>query len=295
MSSKSKRLGSLADVFKSEALDGTIRKIRLDRIRPSEKQPRQDRKKGIEELAQSLKSEGLLQPIVVARDEADEDTYKIIAGERRFHAATSLGWLEVECKIFDRNDKEIYKLAIIENLQREDLSPYEEVDALLHLKKEYKYTDQELAEMFGKSRSYMTEILSIANLPIQALRECRDLNLNNKNILVQAAQAEKKGNFKEFLERYKSGELRTVKDAKDFNRGGEILVPDPNIPGPDRSQSNRGKDPQKPGPQEGAFGNHSYKIQKKGDSILIVSESPEQLQEIYRWIRREIPKKFPGN
>jgi ParB family chromosome partitioning protein len=287
VSSKSKRLGSLADVFKSESLDGTMRKIRLDRIRPSQSQPRQDRKKGIEELAQSLKMEGLLQPIVVSKDDKEEDCYRIIAGERRFHAASSLGWAEIECKIFDRTEKETYKLAIIENLQREDLSPYEEADALNHLKKEYKYTDLELAEMFGKSRSYMTEILSIAGLSVKGARECQALDIQNKNLLVQAAQAEKKGNLAEFLERFQTGELKTVKDAKDFNRNPGILEMEKTSPEPSNN-------PILPYLETSAKQN-GVRIQKKPESINILCNDPILLMEIYKFIKKEIPKKFPNS
>ena len=90
MSLKSKRLGSLADIFQSEVLEGTIRKIKLSKILPSERQPRGDRKKSVEELANSIMTDGLLQPIVVTKAE-QEETYKIIAGERRFHAVSQLG------------------------------------------------------------------------------------------------------------------------------------------------------------------------------------------------------------
>lgn len=286
MSSKSKRLGSLADVFKSESLDGTIRKIRMEKIKPSQNQPRQERKKGVEELANSLKAEGLLQPIVVAKLDKEEDSYKIIAGERRFHAASSLGWTEIECKIFDRDDKEIYKLAIIENLQREDLSPYEEVDALLHLKKEYKYTDLELAEMFGKSRSYMTEILSITQLSAKTIQICRDLSIQNKNLLVQAVQAEKRGNLAEFLQLYKDGELRTVKDAKEFNKKDSLQSSTPKNKEDDLFDTT-----QKTSPATGEKG--QVRISKKPDSIQISCPDPILLMEIYKFIKKEIPKKFP--
>lgn len=273
MSSKSKRLGSLAEVFKSELLDGTIRKIRLERIRPAEKQPRQDRKKGIEELARSMEKDGLLQPIVVSRMEGMEDNYRIIAGERRYHAAKLLGWTEIECKIFDRDEKETFKLAIIENLQRENLSVYEEVDALLHLKKEYHFTDQELAEMFGKSRSYMTEILSISQLSPKGLQECKNLSIENKNLLVQAAQAEKKGILQEFLQSYKNGEVKTVKDAKEFNKKSTQPTPI-NTPLPIVNIET------------------NVQIQKKGNTILIQCESPNTLQEIYKFLKKELSRRY---
>ncbi|EMF81023.1 ParB-like protein [Leptospira weilii serovar Topaz str. LT2116] len=223
MSSKSKRLGSLADVFQAEKLEGTIRKIRLDKILPSENQPRQDRKKGVEDLARSLDKDGLLQPIIVTKQNPEDENYKIVAGERRYHAAKQLGWTEVECKILDRDEKETFRLAIIENLQRENLSPYEEVEAMSHLKNSFKYTDQELGTLFGKSRSYMTELLGISNLSKEELNSCKEAGIESKNLLIQAVAASRKGTFPEFLSLFQAGALKTVKDAKSFNREEENL------------------------------------------------------------------------
>jgi ParB family chromosome partitioning protein len=216
MSSKSKRLGSLADIFQTEVLEGTIRKIKLEKIKPSEIQPRQDRKKGIEELAESLRQDGLLQPILVTKDEGDN--YKIIAGERRYHAAKLLNWTEIECKILNKNEKETYRLAVIENLQRENLSPYEEIEALSLLKTRFQYSDQELANLIGKSRNYMSELLSISYLSKEEIEACKKAGIESKNLLVQAVQAAKKGELNHFLKKFQAGELKTIKDAKEFNK-----------------------------------------------------------------------------
>ena len=217
MSLKSKRLGSLADIFQSEVLEGTIRKIKISKILPSERQPRGDRKKSVEELANSIMTDGLLQPIVVTKAE-DSESYKIIAGERRFHAVSQLGWQEVECKILNKPEKEIYKLAVIENLQRENLSAYDEAEAMKILKAEYGYTDNEIGSIFGKSRNYITEILSISLLGQKELDLCREAGLDNKNLLVQAVQSYKKGEFQSFLQNYKNGTVKTIKQAKQFNK-----------------------------------------------------------------------------
>ncbi len=216
MSSKSKRLGSLADIFQTEVLDGTIRKIKLEKIKPSEIQPRQDRKKGIEELAESLRQDGLLQPILVTKDEGDN--YKIIAGERRYHAAKLLNWTEIECKILNKNEKETYRLAVIENLQRENLSPYEEIEALSLLKTRFQYSDQELASIIGKSRNYTSELLSVSFLSKEEIEACKKAGIESKNLLVQAVQAAKKGELSHFLKKFQAGELKTIKDAKEFNK-----------------------------------------------------------------------------
>ncbi|HMV77173.1 MAG TPA: ParB/RepB/Spo0J family partition protein [Leptospiraceae bacterium] len=217
MSLKSKRLGSLVDIFQAETLEGSIKKIKLAKISPSENQPRKDRMKGVEELASSLRTEGLLQPIIVTKSE-NLDQYKIIAGERRYHAARLLGWQEIECKILNKDEKETFKIATIENLQRENLSPYEEIEAFSFLKQQYGYSDGELADIFGKSRNYMNEILSVQVMPPEEILMCKEVGIDTKNLLVQAAQSYKKGNFPEFLDNFKQGSLKTVKDAKKFNQ-----------------------------------------------------------------------------
>ena len=217
MSSKSKRLGSLADIFQSESLDGTIRKIKLTKIVPSENQPRQDRKKSVEELAKSIQEEGLLQPIVVSKLE-NKDYYKIIAGERRYHAVTILQWEEIECKILNKSEKDIFRIAVIENLQRENLSPFEEAESLSILKNDYHYTDLEIAGIFGKSRNYISEIISISQLSKDQLKICKEVGIENKNLLVQAVQSSKKGEFNKFIDKVKLGELKTVRQAKEFNK-----------------------------------------------------------------------------
>lgn len=262
MSSKTKKLGSLADIFQSEVLDGSIRKIKIAKISPSEIQPRTERQKGVEELAESLRTDGLLQPILVTKD--GDDTFKIIAGERRFHAARLLGWSEIECKILNKNEKETYKLAVIENLQRENLSPYEEIEAMTILKERYSYTDQELGSLFGKSRNYMTEILSVSNLSTEELEACKEAGIDNKNLLVQAVQASKRGDFHSFLEEVKSGKVRTVKEAKSFNK-------------------NRLEEPH-PKPVPLSPKERDIKIQKLEKSIVIQFSDPELLESTYKRI-----------
>lgn len=269
MSSKSKRLGTLADVFQAEKLEGTIRKINLAKIKPSVNQPRQDRKKGIEDLARSLADNGLLQPIVVTKD-SQEDTYKIIAGERRYHAASSLSWTEIECKILHKNEKETYKLAIIENLQRENLSPYEEIDAVIQLKSNFNYTDMDIGGLLGKSRSYTSELLSIANLTKDELNDCKKANIDNKNLLVQAAQSAKKGTFKSFIESITNGQVKTVKEAKLFNK--------------ETTPSNvEDLFPRKAPP---------YSITKTDNNITISAPDNQTAIDIYKIIKATLAKKY---
>lgn len=85
-----------------------------------------------------------------------------------------------------------------------------------HLKTSFKYTDQELGTLFGKSRSYMTELLGISSLSKEELRSCKEAGIEGKNLLIQAVAASRKGTFSEFLNLFQTGALKTVKDAKIF-------------------------------------------------------------------------------
>jgi ParB family chromosome partitioning protein len=214
VSSKLKKLGTLADVYQSEKLDGTITRIRMERLHPSEDQPRQDRMVGIEELSASIKRDGLLSPLVVTKD---GEGYRIIAGERRYHALKRLNSQDAECRIISRKERDYFRIAIIENLQRENLNPVEEALALKRLKAQENYSDADLADIVGKSRNYITEILGIASLPAEALEECRLAGIDNKNFLIQAVQAHKKGYWNDFLVAYKNGQIATVREARNFN------------------------------------------------------------------------------
>lgn len=219
MSSKSKKLSAVAGIFE-QSVEGAIRKIAVDDIHPSEDQPRKNKDINIDNLAKSLKEEGLLQPIVVTKSEGDA-RYVIIAGERRFRAATSLGWKEIECRILSKDDKERFKLAVIENLQRENLDPIEESEAYRRLKNEYSYSDSELSDIIGKSRNYISEILSIAAIPAKWKNAARENGIESKNLLVQFAQAVKHNHAEDFLTAASEGRLSTVKAAKEFLRNAK--------------------------------------------------------------------------
>ena len=141
MSLKAKKLGSLADIFQAETLDGTIAKIKLAAIIPSKVQPRWDATHSVQALSESISRDGLLSPIVVCKE---GDQYRIIAGERRFHAVSKLNYEEVDCRIISRSEKDYWRIAVIENIQRENLLPWEEAVALAQLKKNDQLNDAEV-------------------------------------------------------------------------------------------------------------------------------------------------------
>ncbi|MCB1173057.1 MAG: ParB/RepB/Spo0J family partition protein [Leptospiraceae bacterium] len=224
MSSKSKKLSALADIYGREHLDGAITRLKISNIKPAAEQPRQDRTFKIDELAQSIERDGLLNPIQVCKNK-DGRTYRIIAGERRYHAVQKLGWSEVECRIISRSDSDYWRIAIIENLQRENLDAGEEARAFLQLKKLDSLSDAELASQLGKSRNYITEILGINQMPADVLDRCQTAGLENKNMLIQASQAWKRGTIDLFLEAWRNGGIQTVRDAKQFNQGTDRKAP----------------------------------------------------------------------
>ena len=215
MSSKANILGSLADVYQSENLDGTITKIRLESLIPSEVQPRWNRTQSVDELAQSIAKDGLLSPIIVCKE---GDLYRIIAGERRYHAIKKLNYLDIECRIISRQEKDYWRIAIIENLQRENLFPWEEANALSQLKKNENLNDTEIGKLIGKSRNYVVEILSLSVLPEEVVESCKNMGLQQRNMLIEVTRAYKKGEIENFLEAYRTGQITTVKKAKKFRQ-----------------------------------------------------------------------------
>jgi len=221
MASKGKRLTAAAELFEQD-LGGSIRKILLTKIKPNEHQPRKEVSVNIQNLADSLKDDGLLQPIVVTKT---GDTFKIIAGERRFHAATRLGWKEIECRILNKNEKDTYRLAVIENIQRENLNPFEEADAFLRLKVKFEYTDSELSKILGKSRNYISEILSITELSGNNREMAKAEGISSTNMLIQLAIASKKGRGNAFFDAYRSKDITSVRAAKAFNKENNPIQP----------------------------------------------------------------------
>lgn len=140
-----------------------IQDIELDKIVPNRYQPRREfSDDSIKELAETLDKDGLLQPIVVR--ENGEDQYEIIAGERRYRAAKSLNWETIPAIVNNMNDDQAASLALIENLQREDLNPIDEAKAYTNLMKLNDLTQTALAKDMGKSQSYVANKLRLLKL-----------------------------------------------------------------------------------------------------------------------------------
>ena len=147
-----------------------LRDIPLAQIESNPFQPRKTfQKEELAELSESLKTSGLLQPVTV-RPSPKGNGYELIAGERRFRAASDLGWESIPAVVKEMNDQEILTLALIENLQRSDLNPIEEAEGYDQLIRDFGHTQQSVATMVGKDRSTVANTLRILQLP-QTVRQ----------------------------------------------------------------------------------------------------------------------------
>jgi ParB family chromosome partitioning protein len=145
--------------------DGNVFQCALEKIVPQKHQPRQHFDgEALEELAQSLREHGLIEPLVVRRREGS-DVFEIVAGERRWRAAQRAGLRDVTVVVRDVSTKEAFELALIENVQREDLDAIEFAEALQRLVDEHGYTQESLAQRLGKDRSTITNALRLLKLP----------------------------------------------------------------------------------------------------------------------------------
>ncbi len=162
------------------------RLIALDQLDPNPEQPRVEIG-DLTELTASIKEKGVLEPLLVKPSRVT-GRWMIIAGERRWRAAKAAGLREVPCIEMDVDDRAIAEIALIENMQRKDLTPWEESDGLAALCERFGYTHEEVARKVGKSRSTVTEALSIATLPPAIREQCRRADIGAKSLLLQVVR-----------------------------------------------------------------------------------------------------------
>ena len=158
-----------------EANKGVAENIRIADIEPRRDQPRKTfEKEALEVLADSIAAYGVLQPIIVRVNPINESTYEIIAGERRWRASKMAGLTEIPAVVFDGDDLKAAQVALIENIQREDLNPIEEAMGYGALMDKFGLTQEQVAKQVGRSRSAVANILRLLNLPIEVLDMLRD-------------------------------------------------------------------------------------------------------------------------
>ena len=202
MNKESKKLGMGLGALLSPNKDNrnNINKIEISKISPNKKQPRKNfQDKEIKELASSIKNQGLIQPLIIRK--TSDDSYEIIAGERRWRACQIAGLHEVDCVIMNISEEKVYELALIENIQRENLNVVEEARAYKNLIQINKLKNEELSKKLGKSASHISNLIRILDLDQEILQMIIDgkITMGHARALIGVPDAVEKA--KEIIEK----------------------------------------------------------------------------------------------
>jgi ParB family chromosome partitioning protein len=176
------------------------RLIPIDQIDPNPDQPRQVMG-DLSELIASIAEKGIIEPLVVRQR---GERFQIIAGERRYQAAIQVGLRDLPVVIREVGEAEMLELALIENLQRKDLTPFEEAEALQGLADRCGYTHEDLARRLGKSRTSITESLTLTHMPPHVRNLCRLADISSKSLLLQIVRQETPEKMTALLEKMAS-------------------------------------------------------------------------------------------
>jgi ParB family transcriptional regulator, chromosome partitioning protein len=195
------------------------RMIPVDQIRPNPDQPRKALG-DLRELTDSIREKGVLEPLLV-RFVPREECYYIISGERRYHAARAAGLREVPAIEKMADDAETLEIALIENLQRKDLTPFEEADGLHRLAEQFDYTHDDVAKKIGRARSSVSETLFLRNIPEAIRKKCIEAGLLSKSLLLQIAKQPTEKKMLETIARMLQGGLTRDEARKERAEGKE--------------------------------------------------------------------------
>ena len=254
----------------------SLKHVPIEMIRPNPLNPRKHfAEEDLETLAKSLREKGLLQPIVVRP--SDGGTYEIVAGERRWRAAQRASIHDVPVLVRDLDDRETLEIALIENVQRADLNPLEEARAYKQLIDQYNYTQQQLADSIGKSRSHIANTLRLQTLPesVLTLIESGTLSAGHARTLVATDSPQ------ELAEKIiKLG--MTVRQAEDLTRAA---TPKAKKQAPEKDADTRAMEKS----ISEAIG-LSVSLTQKGDGgqLLITYKDFDQLDDVFRRLTRPI-------
>ena len=186
--------------------------ISINLLEPNPEQPRVEIG-SLEDLSDSIREKGILEPILVKPNHTTGN-FMIIAGERRWRAANLAGLREVPCIELDLDERAVAEIALIENLQRKDLTIWEEADGLAALKEKFSYKHEDIAKKISKSRSTVTELLSVAGIPNEIRARCRDLNISSKSTLLEIARQFDERAMFDFLDDYKNGGAKKILNSR---------------------------------------------------------------------------------
>ena len=249
---------------------GQETKIPIANLKPSPSQPRRlYNKNSINELADSIKAKGLVQPLVVRPSPSDANSYEIIAGERRWRAAQIAQLHEVPAVIRNFNDTEALEIAIIENVQRSDLSPIEEAAGYKRLIENHGHTQEDLSGIVGKSRSHIANIIRLLSLP----QSIQDMITEGK-ISSGHARAIMNSAFPEQLAEKIINENLSVRDAENLAKDKKGIIKKIKLKDPDTIDLEN-----KISEKLGLAININHKG-KKGGSIKIEYKTLDQLEMI---------------
>jgi ParB family chromosome partitioning protein len=190
------------------------RMIDIERIEPNPHQPRKHFG-DLSDMVASIKEKGILEPILVRATEGTG--FVIIAGERRYQAAKIAGLRHLPCIEVDVDNRGMLEISLIENLQRKDLTPFEEAAAIQRLCDQFRYTHEEIARKLGKSRTVITEALSLNRMPEAVQERCRQADIESKSMLLQIVRQETEDEMHKLIDRI-SGEGITREEARKHNR-----------------------------------------------------------------------------
>ena len=184
--------------------------VPIELLDPNPDQPRQVMG-DLSELMASITEKGVIEPLIVRQKGS---RYQIIAGERRYHASVQVGLRELPVILRKADDVEVMELALIENLQRKDLTAFEEAEALQQLAQKCRYTHEDMARKLGKSRTAITESLSLNNMPAEVRNLCRLADIASKSTLLQIVRQSDPKKMLALVERMASQGAVTRKDVR---------------------------------------------------------------------------------
>jgi ParB family chromosome partitioning protein len=179
------------------------RMIPVEKIQPNPDQPRKALG-DLRELTESIREKGVLEPLLV-RYVPREDAYHIISGERRYHASRAAGLREVPCIEKIADDAETLEIALIENLQRKDLTAFEEAEGLARLAEQFDYTHDDIAKKISRARSSVTETLALCAITGAVRQRCLEHGIISKSLLLQVARQPTERKMLEMVERIARG------------------------------------------------------------------------------------------
>jgi len=253
----------------------------VELMRPSPYQPRRHfDDEAFATLVESVKDKGVLQPVLVRKDPKDSKRYEIVAGERRWRAAQQARLHEIPVVIRDLSDRDTLEVALVENLQREDLTPLEEAEAYRRLMDEFGHTQEALAKAVGKSRSHVANMMRLLSLPkpVQRMLDEGEITAGHARTLINAENPEE-------LAREIQRRGLNVRQTEDLSRKARppavkkaavVSRPDPNISALEHDLAE-------------AVG-LKVTVQAKASgagSMTIHFDSPEQLDEVIRRLKEE--------